>query len=846
MRLIHCHIENFGCLHDFDYDFNAGLNVIYHDNGWGKSTLASFIRVMFYGFENETKRAVGDRERAQKDPWQKGTYGGSITFEVNGKTYRMIRTFDHRKASEDTFELYDAATNLPSVDYGNDIGEELFDIDADSFCRTVFIAQQDCASYATDQINAKIGNISRETADMGNYEQAAAALSAEMNRITERRVTGLGRKLKDQIEELKTQIVRKPYLNESLAAMRRQLNDLQLECAGYEKQETELNERIDRSAKAATYQADLKIHQSLVNDLKQASVALQESRSWFPGEIPSEQEADRMIALTRKYEADQARKESLAFTSKESLTLDQFQKVFAQGIPDEDTISLISSNVVEYELLKEEVSENRLSESEMKRLKEDRVMFEGKQCSPDLISSMIDKWQKYEKEQTVFQTKREGEEKKTKMAGRLIIAGAVLVLVGVTLCLCHQTLLGVGIGLISVIILLVAMNTGTPKKILEETQQKLDGRRDEVYAFVDAFEGNHEQVLAQLYDIRNRYEGWINREQRYQESLCDEKTERQDKLARRLDDFFFPYYGETQNYSARLEKLQNDIREYDALQEKADRYEQACRDVRADGYEYRRFCSEFGFAAGSDMHAHMEEIRDHIRACADDQKSYLEKKHALDVFESEHDLSESVDAENAEDLESLHEQLRAVQMQSHKCMEQIRSIERNVEQNEQEVGHLEQLESERDEKQAQYEELKVRYDVLDQTFQKLTEARNQFNARYLKPIQASFDRYYTVLSGEKSDRYELDAGLNITLRAYGRGRNIQSLSEGYQDLIGMCRRMAMIDAMYEKEKPFLVLDDPFVNLDDQKLTCAGKFVNEIAGEHQVIYLTCHSGRKLES
>ena len=51
MKLIRCHIENFGVLHDFDYAFNDGINIIHAENGWGKSTFASFIRVMFYGFD---------------------------------------------------------------------------------------------------------------------------------------------------------------------------------------------------------------------------------------------------------------------------------------------------------------------------------------------------------------------------------------------------------------------------------------------------------------------------------------------------------------------------------------------------------------------------------------------------------------------------------------------------------------------------------------------------------------------------------------------------------------------------------------------------------------------------
>ena len=56
MRLISCRIENFGKLSNVTYDFSGECNTICEDNGWGKSTLASFIRVMFYGFKNENTR----------------------------------------------------------------------------------------------------------------------------------------------------------------------------------------------------------------------------------------------------------------------------------------------------------------------------------------------------------------------------------------------------------------------------------------------------------------------------------------------------------------------------------------------------------------------------------------------------------------------------------------------------------------------------------------------------------------------------------------------------------------------------------------------------------------------
>ena len=50
MRIVQCQIENFGKLSDFTFDFSEKVNLVCQGNGWGKSTLAAFIRVIFFGF----------------------------------------------------------------------------------------------------------------------------------------------------------------------------------------------------------------------------------------------------------------------------------------------------------------------------------------------------------------------------------------------------------------------------------------------------------------------------------------------------------------------------------------------------------------------------------------------------------------------------------------------------------------------------------------------------------------------------------------------------------------------------------------------------------------------------
>ena len=96
MRLIRLHVENFGCLSNFDLEFQEGLNSVLQENGWGKSTLAAFLRVMFYGLEGERKRGYSENDRLKYKPWNGGRFGGSLEFEAGGKRYLVTRDFGEK------------------------------------------------------------------------------------------------------------------------------------------------------------------------------------------------------------------------------------------------------------------------------------------------------------------------------------------------------------------------------------------------------------------------------------------------------------------------------------------------------------------------------------------------------------------------------------------------------------------------------------------------------------------------------------------------------------------------------------------------------------------------------
>jgi uncharacterized protein YhaN len=55
-------------------------------------------------------------------------------------------------------------------------------------------------------------------------------------------------------------------------------------------------------------------------------------------------------------------------------------------------------------------------------------------------------------------------------------------------------------------------------------------------------------------------------------------------------------------------------------------------------------------------------------------------------------------------------------------------------------------------------------------------------------------------------------------------------------------RFSLINALFKEQKPFVILDDPFVNLDEEKTKNAISLINELAKEYQIIYFICHNSR----
>ena len=268
------------------------------------------------------------------------------------------------------------------------------------------------------------------------------------------------------------------------------------------------------------------------------------------------------------------------------------------------------------------------------------------------------------------------------------------------------------------------------------------------------------------------------------------------------------------------------------------------------------------------------------------------RQQAQEAFEQSHDMEKlraiQRPAEAAESLAALSQQMQTLRAQLEALEARIQQLSAEQETAERRLEELYEMERHAQQALEDLAAMEQRHHLLTLVRDHLTKARNDFTKQYMDPMMDAFTKYYCILANASDEAlvttpggtaagmdapagngtahvtssatdtaagseavvsspsaipFRMDADFNVHLLAEGEARNTELLSAGYRNLVELARRMAFIDAMYKEEKPFILLDDPFINLDPPKVEGGMRFLEAIARDHQVIYFTCHDSRK---
>ncbi|MBP5280884.1 MAG: hypothetical protein J6Z22_00105, partial [Lachnospiraceae bacterium] len=361
-----------------------------------------------------------------------------------------------------------------------------------------------------------------------------------------------------------------------------------------------------------------------------------------------------------------------------------------------------------------------------------------------------------------------------------------------------------------------------------------------------------EQLLArQEAESKNALEEMKQEMQRQEEIIC----EREGDVRSFLEGRGITYSrADAENLLYEMKNRMGEYRELLREQEEKDQaWQKLQEETKASEAELAAQIGKMGLSFSAKDQAQIKdfvaETLQSLTAYEREQREAQAAQDAREEFKKEHPELESGEAvlseeeirEREEALRNAMQELAEAESQAH---ENVSVFNRNLDDAYENAENL-QEKKERLEALRERRDLEAaRYQLVEKTQEYLRTAKETFTARFMQPIKSAFDRYYELMTGEagSGSEFQIDANMNIFRKEEGSFHDIEAQSEGYADLIGLCIRMALLDVMYEKEKPLVIMDDPFASLDDEHMKGAKRFLRAISERYQILYLTCHETR----
>ena len=138
---------------------------------------------------------------------------------------------------------------------------------------------------------------------------------------------------------------------------------------------------------------------------------------------------------------------------------------------------------------------------------------------------------------------------------------------------------------------------------------------------------------------------------------------------------------------------------------------------------------------------------------------------------------------------------------------------------------------------------KSRYEILVNTIKFLNMADENLKIKYREPLEKSLNKYLSLIDENYAATIDID--FNMSIIKNGKTLSVEYFSEGLKNSFNICKRFAIIDVIFSKEKPFIILDDPLVNFDADRIKSTLDLFKKMQNEYQILYFVCHDSRGFE-
>lgn len=200
----------------------------------------------------------------------------------------------------------------------------------------------------------------------------------------------------------------------------------------------------------------------------------------------------------------------------------------------------------------------------------------------------------------------------------------------------------------------------------------------------------------------------------------------------------------------------------------------------------------------------------------------------------------TVENEMLKDNTTLIAQINALKVDNATKRANITNLER-------EISRLENEEEELNFSLSKIEENNLlanrKLNILTKAKEFMSIAEENVSQRFILPLNAEFKNLLQKFELTGKD-FVVDGNLDVKENTLYGQKELEYSSQGLRDILSFCQRINLASRIFIKEKPFIVLDDTFVNLDDKNLELAKNIVKDLSKSYQIVYICCNSRCKI--
>lgn len=548
--------------------------------------------------------------------------------------------------------------------------------------------------------------------------------------------------------------------------------------------ESEISEEETKINKCEETEKILKIYEEKYKEIK-------EEQEKEKNEINNLEEKIKMANEQQLKEEIEKQYKKLKEEEEESKILyKEMQSFFKNGVPKRDEIANIENAIIMLKKSKEEIKQKReysnLEEKEIEKKQEEYNNYKEK--DEKIREIEINKRQKENLIKDMRQNKN----------NIIFILAIIILLAGISsIFLIKEKTISAIIIVVGIILFFIQIKIILKNKKIEKVKKEIKKDEEKIIRIKE----EKEEEKKEFFQYINKYEKKYN-----------EKTIYEDLLRIKLN------YEDYRKAQLIVEKIKPQIEQF--------------------LYQY------FGVII-EDYNKYLDQIKIKMENYPKIETTYKKAMYNVEIFLRQYSF-EKIEKNGTieEKTEDMQEKLQNIKNRTNITIQNIASIEKKMEELSTIVDEKAEIEEELEALKVKILQIGNRKNIIDKTIEILAKTKEKLSSKYLQAMNWNLNKYIKLLAENSNitDKTIIDIDLNTNIEVDGEKKNIEAFSAGYKDLIGICTRLALIDSIFEDEVPFLIFDDPFVNLDEEKVRNAVSLIKEISNKYQIIYFACHESR----